>query len=161
LARCVLALLRGVGAASFAVGRVLGRGLAHVMRRRKSDAPAITRPEPAARREDSSDIPIVRKVHTTAEDDTVVEEPAQPAPEPTILPIPRNPQEPPADNLTFDDYELPSLSLLDDPAPFPWEEHDQKLRDTAVLLEKTFKDFELNVRVVGINTGPVITQYEV
>src|SRR5206468_2816338 len=26
---------------------------------------------------------------------------------------------------------------------------------------KTFHDFELNVRVVGINTGPVITQYEV
>src|SRR6202035_3326678 len=40
-------------------------------------------------------------------------------------------------------------------------EHDQKLRDRATLLEKTFKDFELNVKVVGINTGPVITQYEI
>ena len=39
--------------------------------------------------------------------------------------------------------------------------HDQKLRELAGLLEKTFKDFGLNVRVVGINTGPVITQYEV
>jgi S-DNA-T family DNA segregation ATPase FtsK/SpoIIIE len=29
------------------------------------------------------------------------------------------------------------------------------------VLEKTFTDFGLNVRVVGINTGPVITQYEV
>src|SRR5262249_24241500 len=29
------------------------------------------------------------------------------------------------------------------------------------LLEKTFTDFGINVRVVGINTGPVITQYEV
>src|SRR5206468_11293341 len=26
---------------------------------------------------------------------------------------------------------------------------------------KTFHDFDLNIRVVGINTGPVITQYEV
>jgi DNA segregation ATPase FtsK/SpoIIIE, S-DNA-T family len=61
----------------------------------------------------------------------------------------------------FADYELPPLTLLDDPQPFPYAEHDQQLRDRAVLLEKTFADFGLNVRVVGINTGPVITQYEV
>src|SRR5262249_38424782 len=45
--------------------------------------------------------------------------------------------------------------------PFPYEEQDQRLRDRALVLEKTFTDFGLNVRVVGINTGPVITQYEV
>jgi S-DNA-T family DNA segregation ATPase FtsK/SpoIIIE len=61
----------------------------------------------------------------------------------------------------FEDYELPPLTLLDDPEQFPFEQHDQKLRDQAVILEQTFKDFDLNVRVVGINTGPVITQYEV
>jgi S-DNA-T family DNA segregation ATPase FtsK/SpoIIIE len=61
----------------------------------------------------------------------------------------------------FDDYELPPLSLLEDPAPFPFEEHDRHLRDQAALLEKTFTDFGLNVRVVGINTGPVISQYEI
>jgi len=61
----------------------------------------------------------------------------------------------------FADYELPPLTLLEEPAPFPHDRHDQHLRDTAALLEKTFKDFGLNVRVVGINTGPVITQYEV
>jgi DNA segregation ATPase FtsK/SpoIIIE, S-DNA-T family len=56
---------------------------------------------------------------------------------------------------------LPPLTLLDEPQPFPYEEHDQHLRERAALLEKTFADFSLNVRVVGINTGPVITQYEV
>ncbi len=61
----------------------------------------------------------------------------------------------------FADYELPPLTLLEDPAPFPHDRHDQHLRSTAALLEKTFKDFGFNVRVVGINTGPVITQYEV
>jgi len=61
----------------------------------------------------------------------------------------------------FADYQLPALTLLEEPAPFPHDQHDQHLRDTAALLEKTFKDFSLNVRVVGINTGPVITQYEV
>ncbi|MEI7683999.1 MAG: DNA translocase FtsK 4TM domain-containing protein [Planctomycetota bacterium] len=61
----------------------------------------------------------------------------------------------------FDDFELPPITLLGDPEPFPFEAHDQKLRETAILLEKTFQDFDLNVKVVGINTGPVITQYEV
>jgi S-DNA-T family DNA segregation ATPase FtsK/SpoIIIE len=61
----------------------------------------------------------------------------------------------------FADFEPPSLDLLDDPQPFPHEEHDQKLLERAALLEKTFTDFGLNVRVMGINTGPVITQYEV
>ena len=59
------------------------------------------------------------------------------------------------------DYELPPLTLLDDPEPFPVEDHEQKLREVAALLEKTFLDFGLNVKVVGIHTGPVITQYEV
>ncbi|WP_227254933.1 FtsK/SpoIIIE family DNA translocase [Frigoriglobus tundricola] len=59
------------------------------------------------------------------------------------------------------DYELPPLSLLNDPEPFPVADHEQKLRDMAVLLEKTFQDFGLNVKVVGIHTGPVITQYEI
>ncbi len=61
----------------------------------------------------------------------------------------------------FADFELPPIDLLNDPPPFPFEEHDQLLRATASLLEKTFNDFNLNVKVVGINTGPVITQYEV
>ncbi len=61
----------------------------------------------------------------------------------------------------FADYELPTLTLLDEPQPFPYREQDQRLREQAALLEKTFTDFGLNIRVVGINTGPVVTQYEV
>jgi S-DNA-T family DNA segregation ATPase FtsK/SpoIIIE len=61
----------------------------------------------------------------------------------------------------YRDYQLPPLALLEEQAQFPYEDHDQHLREQAVLLQKTFKDFELNVKVVGINTGPVITQYEV
>jgi S-DNA-T family DNA segregation ATPase FtsK/SpoIIIE len=59
------------------------------------------------------------------------------------------------------DYELPPLSLLSDPEPFPVEDHEHKLREMATLLEKTCLDFGVNVKVVGIHTGPVITQYEV
>ena len=67
---------------------------------------------------------------------------------------------PPADE-AHAEYELPPLSLLNDPEPFPVEDHEQKLREVAVLLEKTFQDFGLTVKVVGIHTGPVITQYEI
>jgi S-DNA-T family DNA segregation ATPase FtsK/SpoIIIE len=81
--------------------------------------------------------------------------------EPHILPIVRTPEVQLEDERSFADYELPPLTLLEEPEPFPFEEHDQKLRQTAALLEQTFKDFDLNVRVVGINTGPVITQFEV
>jgi S-DNA-T family DNA segregation ATPase FtsK/SpoIIIE len=89
-----------------------------------------------------------------------VVEPEATGPAPTILPITRmGMSSMPEQN--FEDYELPPLTLLDDPEPFPFEQHDQKLREQATILEQTFKDFDLNVRVVGINTGPVITQYEI
>jgi len=61
----------------------------------------------------------------------------------------------------YTEYELPPLTLLEDPKPFPFQEKEQLLRDRAALLEKTFGDFSLHVRVVGIHTGPVITQYEI
>jgi len=108
---------------------------------------------------DTSAIPINHSGVKTAPDELA--EPPSEEPEPAILPIQRNLGPPPEDEHRFDDYELPPLTLLNDPEPFPFDAHDQKLRDTAALLEQTFKDFDLNVRVVGINTGPVITQYEV
>ncbi len=98
--------------------------------------------------------------------------PGPPLPAPTTKPVPDIPihhhDHPAADPGDFEtdaeryaDYELPPMALLADPQPFPYDEHDQFLRERATLLEKTFTDFGLNVRVVGINTGPVITQYEV
>jgi S-DNA-T family DNA segregation ATPase FtsK/SpoIIIE len=86
------------------------------------------------------------------------EQPVPKADEPAV-PIVRPSPAPDADR--FADFELPPLTLLEEPQPFPYEEQDQRLRERAALLEKTFTDFGLNVRVVGINTGPVITQYEV
>lgn len=62
---------------------------------------------------------------------------------------------------TVAEFQLPSLSLLNDPDPFPVEDHESFLRDRASLLEKTFAEFAINVKVVGIHTGPVITQYEI
>jgi S-DNA-T family DNA segregation ATPase FtsK/SpoIIIE len=61
----------------------------------------------------------------------------------------------------FADYELPPLTLLEDSHPSTNTDQDRALRDRASLLEKTFADFGITVRVVGINTGPVVTQFEI
>ena len=66
----------------------------------------------------------------------------------------------PTDHERYADYKLPPLNLLEEPTPLKLGDQDQVLRDRAALLEKTFTDFGLNVRVVGINTGPVVTQFE-
>jgi S-DNA-T family DNA segregation ATPase FtsK/SpoIIIE len=66
-----------------------------------------------------------------------------------------------AEQETIAEFQLPSLSLLNDPDPFPVEDHESFLRERATLLEKTFAEFAINVKVVGIHTGPVITQYEI
>jgi len=88
--------------------------------------------------------------------------PQAPDPGPTAVPPLRIVRPgPAADGEPFDGYELPPLSLLEDAAPFPQEDHDRHLREQGALLEKTFADFGLNVRVVGVNTGPVISQYEI
>jgi S-DNA-T family DNA segregation ATPase FtsK/SpoIIIE len=109
-------------------------------------------------------IPIVRLTPPEGQDSA--DDAESPPPEAAASEVPAAPLRivrpgPAPDTERFQDYELPPLTLLEEPQPFPYDEHDQHLRDQAVLLEKTFKDFELNVRVVGINTGPVITQYEV
>jgi S-DNA-T family DNA segregation ATPase FtsK/SpoIIIE len=115
-------------------------------------------PEGPAEEDDGLIIPIRHPETASGESDPIA--PAQ-AEEPNILTINRPEPLPLEDNNRFLDFELPPLALLGEPEPFPYEEHDHKLREMAVLLEKTFKDFELNVKVVGINTGPVITQYEI
>lgn len=58
-------------------------------------------------------------------------------------------------------YKLPPVNLLEDPDPFPQQEHDSRLREQAALLEKSLTEYGLNIRVVNIHTGPVITQYEI
>ncbi|HTI51513.1 MAG TPA: DNA translocase FtsK 4TM domain-containing protein [Planctomycetaceae bacterium] len=57
-------------------------------------------------------------------------------------------------------FKLPTTDLLEHAEPFPFELLAEKARVAAGTLEKTFKEFGLNVRVVEIDTGPVITQFE-
>ncbi|WP_144999627.1 DNA translocase FtsK [Polystyrenella longa] len=59
-----------------------------------------------------------------------------------------------------EDYELPDLSLLEDPEDFPYDLLAEKAQLAAQTLEKTFQQFGLNVKVSEIDTGPVVTQFE-
>jgi S-DNA-T family DNA segregation ATPase FtsK/SpoIIIE len=59
------------------------------------------------------------------------------------------------------DYELPGLELLLPSEQMHLEEQEQEVRERARVLEKTFADFGFKVRVVEIETGPVISQYEI
>ncbi|MDR3634552.1 MAG: DNA translocase FtsK, partial [Isosphaeraceae bacterium] len=58
-------------------------------------------------------------------------------------------------------YQPPPLELLDPAPPFAVQEHDAKINARALLLERTLLDFGYQVRVVQIDTGPVITQFEI
>jgi S-DNA-T family DNA segregation ATPase FtsK/SpoIIIE len=62
---------------------------------------------------------------------------------------------------TPDHYVLPPLDLLLPGEPFCFEEHERDVRQKAAILEKTFADFGYRVKVVEIQTGPVIAQFEV
>lgn len=59
------------------------------------------------------------------------------------------------------DYELPPIDLLNHSESYNVEELTKEVKRKASLLEKTFEDFNLDVKVVDIETGPVIAQYEV
>ena len=58
-------------------------------------------------------------------------------------------------------YQLPPAGLLEPPAPFPIHEHEARIHERALLLEKTLREHGCIVRVVQIDTGPVITQFEI
>ncbi|MGL6225044.1 MAG: DNA translocase FtsK 4TM domain-containing protein [Thermoguttaceae bacterium] len=59
------------------------------------------------------------------------------------------------------EYELPSLELLTPSVPVNYEQYESTVKRQAKQLEKAFFDFGFNVRVVEIQTGPVIAQFEV
>ncbi len=59
------------------------------------------------------------------------------------------------------DYELPSTELLLQSKAFSFEQQEKEVRRKAKILEKTFADFGFNIRVVEIQTGPVVAQFEV
>ncbi len=60
-----------------------------------------------------------------------------------------------------EEYELPSVDLLLPSDDVNFDAQATEVRRKAKILEKTFLDFGFTVKVVEIETGPVIAQYEV
>ena len=56
--------------------------------------------------------------------------------------------------------ELPTTDLLEQPEAFPYELLANKAQVAAQTLEQCFQEFGLNIQVVEIDTGPVVTQFE-
>lgn len=57
-------------------------------------------------------------------------------------------------------YEMPNLSLLDNPPPTDEQELQDDLRTQSEVLEATLQDFGIEAKVEEVNQGPVITRYE-
>jgi S-DNA-T family DNA segregation ATPase FtsK/SpoIIIE len=70
--------------------------------------------------------------------------------------IPAAPQVP----KTIGEYHLPSVDLLKDPPIVSDNKIQERLMSGAKILEETLADFGVNVKVVDIERGPVITRYE-
>ena len=60
-----------------------------------------------------------------------------------------------------DGFQLPPFELLEPSQTAPVQENQAKVHAKALLLEKTLLEFGCHVRVVQIDTGPVITQFEI
>lgn len=58
------------------------------------------------------------------------------------------------------DYVLPPLSVLRDPEGRYSASQEHVVREQATLLERTLGEFRIEVRVVEIDTGPVVTMFE-
>ena len=56
--------------------------------------------------------------------------------------------------------ELPPLSLLDDPAPKVQGYSEESLEAMSRLVELKLKDFNIQVEVVSVSPGPIITRFE-
>jgi len=89
--------------------------------------------------------PIIREMATPGRT------PPRPRPQPASMP-----RAAPAD----DAYELPPITLLERSVPVDKAAVAAACRDKAYILEQTLKEFRLDVEVVAIETGPVITVFE-
>jgi S-DNA-T family DNA segregation ATPase FtsK/SpoIIIE len=62
---------------------------------------------------------------------------------------------------TGSSFELPGLDLLDELEQLVDDAQDDQIREQAQLMERTFAQFSMNVKVVQVDMGPVVTQYEI
>jgi len=57
-------------------------------------------------------------------------------------------------------FSLPSIDLLEDPVPYDEARLYRVVKEKAEILSRTLEEFGVNAKVVNVETGPVVTQYE-
>jgi len=130
--------------------------------------PELAKPA-AAELEDDEDEVLVAKSNSAAEDEDEEEEAAPdlrvntPAAKKTDRQVVIEQLEAAVSNTNEEDtrYELPGIDLLKEGKVVSYEAHEKDVRQKAKILEETFASFGYNVKVVEIDTGPVIAQFEV
>jgi len=81
------------------------------------------------------------------------------SPPPEIIIKTPSPVPQPKEKRTHVGYKLPPLSILHDPPPAEEEISEEEIRENCQILEKTLADFSIEVKVVQVTQGPVVTLY--
>ncbi|MGC9259714.1 MAG: DNA translocase FtsK 4TM domain-containing protein [Phycisphaerae bacterium] len=120
-------------------------------------APAPT-PTPVAGTQDKTDSapPADAKASADSESAPVVVRRPRPIVADMLLPF----KTPPVQKQDLGNYRLPGLDLLGDPEPANTEGQEEAVRQNAKVLESCLKSFNIDGKVVAIDTGPVVTMYE-
>lgn len=121
------------------------------MRRRKE--PVILRPRVSTYTPSPSPTPVVKPQINIPR--IKVEKPKS---APIVKPAPA--VRPAVKKVPVGDYKLPSLDLLNSPPPIEERKIKEDLQMNSKILEETLADFDVEVKVVQVNQGPVITRYE-
>ncbi len=75
--------------------------------------------------------------------------------------IPFRPAAPaPSQKQDLGNYRLPGLELLDEPEPVDTQGQEARVREKAKILEASLASFGIDGKVAAIDTGPVVTLYE-
>lgn len=60
-----------------------------------------------------------------------------------------------------DQYELPSVDLLDEPVKYTQQKEKSQIQKTVQILEQTFQSFGVKAKITKAHVGPAVTKYEV
>jgi len=74
---------------------------------------------------------------------------------------PRQVSPPPPPPRELGEYHLPNWEILAEPEHGYTESQESFVREQAAILEHALKEFNIDAQVVEIDTGPVITMYEI
>jgi S-DNA-T family DNA segregation ATPase FtsK/SpoIIIE len=153
----------------------LGRGIMQAFQRVLKGVPLPSRPHPQRGTTEKNNVilseaknvkvPLDSSVATLPQNDKknlVKPVPAAVKPNIHIVAAPKTEEMPETAKAvkTIGEYHLPSVDLLKDPPVVSDTRIQERLMNGAKILEETLGDFGVNVKVVDIERGPVITRFE-